>query len=187
MSLFEFLMVLVSIIVGLGVAEILTGIARQIRSRTSSVGYWVHSCAVTLIFFALLQNWWELWGLRDVDEWVFSGLVLMLLTPAGLYLIAHLIFPDPIQGTEIKTYYYGAMRPVWWLAVLVAIASTLFRPLAFGADLIDLDNAAAVLMLVGFITLATSKSVVVHSVLVPAFLLLLLWDVLWWHPTVRLG
>jgi hypothetical protein len=29
MSLFEFLMVLVSIIIGLGIAEILTGVARQ--------------------------------------------------------------------------------------------------------------------------------------------------------------
>jgi len=180
-------MVLVSIIVGLGVAEILTGIARQFRSRATSVAYWVHSCGVAVIFLALLQNWWELWELRNVDEWVFSGLVLMLLPPAGLYLIAHLIFHDPIEGAEIKAYYYGEMRPVWWLAVLVAIASTLFRPLAFGADIVDLDNAAAVLMVIVFITLATSKSVVVHSVLVPALLLLLLWDVLWWNPTVRLG
>lgn len=187
MSLFEFLMVLVSIIVGLGVAEILTGIARQIRFRACSVGYWVHSCGVALIFLALLQNWWELWVLRDTDEWVFLGLVLMLLAPAALYLIAHLIFPDPIQGAEFKTHYYGAMRPVWWLAVVVAIASTLFKPLAFGADLLELDNAAAVPMVVGFIALAKSKSVVVHSVLVPAFLVLLLWDVLWWNPTVRLG
>ena len=185
MSLFEFLMVLVSIIVGLGIAEILTGIARQIRFRASSVGYWVHSCGVTLIFFALLQNWWELWVLRDTDEWVFSGLVLMMLPPATLYLIAHLIFPEPIQGADFKTYYYGAMRPVWWLALLVAIASTLFKPLAFGADLLDLDNAAVVPMIVGFIALAKSKSVVVHSVLVPAFLVLLLWDVLWWNPPVR--
>ena len=43
MSLFEFLMVLVSIIIGLGIAEILTGIARQIRCRSSIQGYWVHS------------------------------------------------------------------------------------------------------------------------------------------------
>ena len=180
-------MVLVSIIVGLGVAEILTGIARQIRFRASSVAYWVHSCGVMLIFFALLQNWWELWVLRDVDEWAFSGLVLMLLTPAGMYLIAHLIFPEPIQGAEFKAYYYTAMRPVWWLAVFVTIASTLFKPLAFGADLVDPDNAAALLMVFGFIALATSKNEVVHSVLVPTFLLLLLWDVLWWNPAASPG
>jgi hypothetical protein len=187
MSLFEFLMVLVSIIVGLGIAEILTGVARQIRFRTSSVAYWLHSCGVALIFFALLQNWWELWGLRSVDEWGFSDLVLMLVTPAGLYLIAHLIFPDPIKGAEFRAYYYDSMRPVWWLAALVAVASISFKPIAFGGVLFDLDNASAVAMIVGFLTLATSKNTVVHSVLVPSFLLLLLWDVLWWNPTVKLG
>jgi len=187
LSLFEFLMVLVSIIVGLGVAEILTGVARQIRCRSSSAAYWVHSCGVTMIFFALLQNWWELWGLRDIDEWVFAGLVLMLLTPAGLYLIAHLIFPDPIEGADIKTYYYGDMRPVWWLAVLVATASTLFKPVVFGAELFNMDNAASVLLIGAFITLATSKNATAHSFLVPGVLLLLLWDVLWWNPTVTLG
>lgn len=178
-------MVLVSIIVGLGVAEILTGIARQIRWRASSAGYWVHSCGVTIIFLALLQNWWELWGLRGVEEWVFSSLVLMLVAPAALYLIAHLIFPDPIAGTDVKAYYYGEMQPIWWLAGLVAIASTMFRPLAFGAELFHLDNASALLMVVVFTTLAISRNVVVHSVLVPALLILLLWDVFWWNATVK--
>jgi hypothetical protein len=187
MSLFEFLMVLVSIIVGLGIAEILTGVARQIRFRASSVAYWLHSCGVALIFFALLQIWWELWVLRSVDEWGFSDLVLMLVGPAGLYLIAHLIFPDPIEGTEFRAYYYDAMRPVWWLAVLVAVVSTLFKPIAFGDDLVDMDNAASVAMIIGFLTLATSRNTVVHSVLVPSFLLLLLWDVLWWSPIAKPG
>lgn len=49
-TLFEYLMVLVSIIVGLGIAEILTGVARQYRHRHTSPGYWVHSCGVALIF-----------------------------------------------------------------------------------------------------------------------------------------
>ncbi len=92
MSLFEFLMVFVSIIVGLGVTEILTGIAMQIRHRESIKGYWVHTAGVLLIFVALIQNWWELWDRRNVPEWTFLGVVLMLIPPASLYLVAHLIF-----------------------------------------------------------------------------------------------
>ena len=38
MSLFEFLMVLVSIIIGLGIAEVLTGIARLIQCRALTSG-----------------------------------------------------------------------------------------------------------------------------------------------------
>ncbi len=186
MSLFEFLMVLVSIIVGLGVAEILTGVAQQIRHRKTSKPYWLHSCGVTVIFLALLQSWWELWGLRDAEEWVFLGLLLMLLAPSGLYLIAHLIFPTSIEHADFQTYYFE-LRPVWWLAVLVAVSSTLFKPIAFGAELWHLDNVASVVMVVGFVTLASSKRLAVHTVLVPGFLLLVLWDVLWWNATVTVG
>lgn len=183
MTLFEFLMVLVSIIVGLGVAEILTGVAMQIRYRTSSSGYWVHSCAVAVIFLALLQTWWELWGLHNTLEWAFSDLVLMLVAPSSLYLVAHLIFPESMQKCDLEEYYYGSMPSIWWLAVIVTISSTTFRPLAFGSDLISWDNLTAVFLVIGLVALANSKNVVLHSTLVPAFLILLVWDIVMWHPT----
>ena len=60
MSLFEFLMVFVSIIVGLGVAEVLTGIAQQIRWRESIAGYWV-------------------WRRRGVERTLAAGLAILIL------------------------------------------------------------------------------------------------------------
>ncbi len=184
MTLFEFLMVFVSIIVGLGVAEILTGVAKQIRHRNSCRGYWVHSCGVVLIFLALLQSWWELWDLHNSTEWDFYSLVLMLFAPAGLYLIAHLIFPEPMQDSNVREHYFGPMRPIWWLAILTTASSTLFRPLAFGSDFITWDNATSALLIVGFLVLASTKNERIHTLLVPTFLLLLLWDVIRWHPTI---
>jgi hypothetical protein len=176
-------MVLVSIIVGLGIAEILTGIAHQVRYRHASTGYWLHSCVVALVAVALLQNWWELWGLRDTGEWVFFSMVLMLISPAALYLIAHLIFPEHGQGTDLRAYYYGQMRPIWWLAVLSTIASTLFRPISFGSSLFHLDNATSAIFIAGFVALAVSRNVILHSIIIPLFLLLLIGDVIIWHPS----
>lgn len=183
MSLFEFLMVLVSMIVGLGVAEILTGIARLIRRRNFQQGYWLHWCGIALVFVALLQNWWELWDLSTVAVWSFPALALMLISPASLYLIAHLIFPDPDQDIAIEVYYHGQMRPIWWLGVVTALASTAFRPLAFGAELLSMDNSASVLLVLGFVALAVSDNRRLHAVLVPLFLLFLVIDVMIWHPT----
>jgi hypothetical protein len=183
MTLFEFLMVLVSIIVGLGVAEILTGIAQQLRCRQTSTGYWLHSCGVMVVFLALLQSWWELWDLHDTQEWHFYGLVLMLIAPASLYLIAHLIFPEPVRNSDFRKYYYGAMRPIWWLAVLATVSSTLFHPIAFGSDFVNWDNATSLVLFVGFIVLASTRVPAIHSILVPTFLVLLIWDIVRWHPT----
>jgi len=181
MSLFEFLMVLVSIIVGLGIAEILTGIARLIRCRGSIQGYWVHSVFVTVMFFALLQQWWEIWGLRDAPEWTFHGLLMMLTGPVGLFLIAHLLFPEPMHGANVREYYYGAMRPIWWLGAVTVVLATLFRPLIFDSDLLTPDNASSFLFFIGFIALATSKRPILHAIVLPTSLLLIIFDILQWN------
>ncbi len=176
-------MVLVSIIVGLGIAEILTGVALQVRYRRASTAYWLHSCSVALVTFALLQSWWELWGLRDTAEWTFFSMVLMLVGPAVLYLIAHLVFPERGQGTQFREYYYDQMRPIWWLAILSTVSSMLFRPISFGSSLVDMHNATSVIFIAGFVALAMSRNVILHSILVPIFLLLLIGDVVIWNPS----
>lgn len=180
MSLFEFLMVLVSIIIGLGIAEILTGTARQIRCRASIHGYWVHSVFVIAMFFALLQQWWEVWGLRVVPEWTFHGFVMMLSGPVGLFLIAHLLFPEPMKGANLREYYNGAMRPIWWLGALTVVLATLFRPMIFDFKLLSPDNATSLLFFFGFVALAISRREVLHAILVPVFLLLVLLDIFQW-------
>ena len=180
-------MVLVSIIVGLGIAEILTGVAHQIRYRHVNTEYWLHWCGVSLVAVALLQNWWELWGLQNTEQWEFSSMVLMLIGPAALYLIAHLVFPERGEGTNFREYYYGQMRAIWWLAIVSTVSSTLFRPIAFGSTLFHMDNATSLVFIFGFVALAISKNRIVHSILVPLFLLLLIGDIVVWHPSNSAG
>ena len=178
MSLFEFLMVLLSIIIGLGLAEILRGIARYIRSRDSASGYWVHSVAIILVFVALLQQWWEIWGLQNYSGWSFLGLLMMLTGPIGLFLISYLLFPQQVKGADYREYYYGPMRPIWWIAVLTVTLATLFRPIVFGEELFIIDNASSLIGFVGFTILALSKNRTLHAVIVPVLLASILWDIL---------
>lgn len=184
MSLFEFLMVLVSIIVGLGIAEVLTGIARRIRYRQSATGYWLHSVLVALIFFALLQQWWEAWNLRAVETWEFHALLLMLAGPVGLYLIAHLLFPERVDGQDFRDYYERHLQPIWWLAAVTVLLATVFRPVVFDRSLLSVDNATSLLFLAGFVTLGLVRRRRLHEVLVPIFLALLLLDIVRWNPAI---
>ena len=50
MSQFEFVLVFLSIIVGLGVTALLSGIARQVQNRTNIRHYRVHSVLVAVVF-----------------------------------------------------------------------------------------------------------------------------------------
>jgi hypothetical protein len=178
MSLFEFLMVLVSIIIGLGITEMLKGIAQMIRYRHSVRTYWVHWVLIVFVMVALLQQWWEIWDLQRVQGWTFPGLLLMLSGPVGLFLITHLLFPRPMQDADVRDYYYDAMRPVWWLGLATVVLATLFRPIVIGDVLFRIDNATSFFGLVGFVVLGLSTNRIVHAVLVPIFLASILWDVL---------
>ncbi len=178
MSLFEFLMVLVSLIVGLGLTEVLKGSARMIRSRDSLNIYWVHIVLILTIFIALLQQWWEIWGLRDTPEWTFPGLLMMMGGPVGLYLIAHLLFPKPLKNSDLTAYYYGPMRPVWLILVFTVVIASAFRPLIMGTNLFALDNATSFggVIVAAVLALSTNKSL--HAVILPLFFFGLLADVM---------
>ncbi|MGI9628824.1 MAG: hypothetical protein ACR2QM_18460, partial [Longimicrobiales bacterium] len=119
MELFEFVMVLVSIIVGLGIAALLTGLANMLRARRT-LGtrhalrtYWVHSLVIPMVFLALAQVWWESWGLSAVPEWSFLGLLMMLSSPICLFLISHLLFPESLTDVDLSEYYYTMGGTVW--------------------------------------------------------------------------
>jgi hypothetical protein len=183
-NLFEFLMVLVSIIVGLGLAELLTGVARLLRARGTTRYYWVHGVLTTTIFVALLQQWWEAWGLRAVPQWSFLALVLMLAGPTCLFLISHLLFPEVTPEVDVEEYYYGPMRPVWALGILAIVGSTSFRPIMFGDALLALDNATSFLGIIVFAGLLVSSRRPVHATLLPVVLASLLYDVLRWSPVI---
>ena len=177
-------MVLVSIIVGLGLAEILTGVARLLRARATTRYYWVHGVLTASIFIALLQQWWETWSLREVAEWGFVALILMLVAPICLFLISHLLFPEAAQETDVEPYYYGPMRPVWVLGAIAIIGSTSLRPIIFGAQLFALENATSLLGLGVFAVLLWSPRRTAHAFIVPVMLAALLWDVLRWSPVI---
>ena len=184
MGPFEFLMVLVSIIIGLGVTEVLTGVARAIRRRASVRIYWVHLGLVLALFLALLQQWWETWGLVDVSEWSFLALLLMIAAPVCLFLTAHLVFPESMDGADLEEYYYGEMRPIWLLAGAAVVASTSFRPLVFGQVLFSASNATSFLALVVFAVLFSSRRRRVHGVLIPLLIVMVVVDVLGWSAVI---
>jgi hypothetical protein len=165
MALFEFLMILLSIIVGLGLAEILTGIARFLRDRRGHEFRWIHSAVVLTVFMALLQVFWESWGLQSVGTWTFSAMLLMLSLPIVLFLIAHLLFPTERTQANLEEYYFDRSRLIWSLALAGIVAGNTFRPLAFGEPLFIVDNLSSVPSLISCLVLISSRHRTVHLVL----------------------
>ncbi len=176
MQLFEFLMVLVSIIVGLGIATLLTGIASLIRVRDSIRPYWVHTVLIALVFLAHAQVWWESWGLSPAPEWSFLGLLMMLGSPVCLFLISQLLFPESPRGVDLAEYYFQNSRIIWLLGAGATLIATLLRPVFFGAPLLEVGNLASAPTLLVCLVLASTQSRRLHALLVPGLLVVVFLD-----------
>ena len=114
MSVFEYIMVLVSIIVGLGITHILKNIVFQLQQNDVRF-YWVHFLWCLNIFFVLIFFWWWQYNYVAIDEWTF-GLYLFIVFFALLYFIlASFLF----SSKEIKSYkdhFYGNRK--WFFSLL---------------------------------------------------------------------
>jgi hypothetical protein len=170
MNLFEFLMILLSLIVGLGLAEILAGIARLLKRGGSRETSWTHGVATAAVFVALLQTFWESWGLRTIEVWSFPAMLLMLGSPICLYLMAHILFPEQDEHASLDQYYFERARLIWPLAGLTVIVGTLFRPVAFGDPLWQVDHASGIPILVICVILTLTRNRIAHRILVPVVL-----------------
>jgi hypothetical protein len=93
-SPFDYLSVLLSIILGLGITQLLTGVGRLIQARGRVRVYWPTLVWVGVLLVIHVQTWWTTFELRGREEWNFFVFLVVLLQPIGLYLLSALVLPD---------------------------------------------------------------------------------------------
>ena len=135
MSLFEFIMVMVSIVLGFSLASMLTGLARLVR-HPGGVKLYLPFC-IWLVNLLLLHFllWWSFWDVRGVD-WNYARFLMAILQPLAIFLITTILIPaDNGSGLlSLRNRFYEGRR--WFFAVFL-FAEALFildGPLAFGSE-----------------------------------------------------
>src|SRR5688572_9367202 len=97
MTPFEYVIVLISIILGLGITTILTGVAELIKHGKPLKIYTPYIIWIVLIFVLHIQDWWISYQLMSVKVWTLHFFLLVILYPINLYILAHLLFPGTLS------------------------------------------------------------------------------------------
>jgi hypothetical protein len=184
MGLFEFLMILLSVIIGLALTELLTGVASLLRVRETVHFYWVHVGLQFGIFIALLQQWWESWDLAGVEEISFGAVLLLVVPSLVLFLIAHMLFPRPAKDANLEDYYYKQSPVIWWLIVFGTVEGTFILPLVEQEPMFHAANISGLPLIALCVVLAVTKNRTMHALLVPAVLALVFLDTWLVHPII---
>lgn len=148
MTPFDYLSVLISIVLGLGLTELLSNVHRLIQARDRVTFHWLPLLWGGIIFVALVQWWWAAFGLHRQLEWNFFFFLLILLIPVLMYLAAASVLPtvEAEQTVDLRTYYF-AIRP-WFFWIVAATSGMECLRAVLYADLqAALLNAAAAVLL----------------------------------------
>ena len=178
MTPFEYITLLTSIVLALGITRNLTGISRIIQLRGRIRHSWlVLLWAVDGLLYSLM-NWWVLFRWRSATNWTFFLFLFVLISPLITFLMAVLLFPEPLKaGADLKAHFSDNHRWFFCLAALlpvVDVADTMLKGwnhfLAQGPQYIGMVLLFFVLSLVA----AVVKKERFHAVLGIFFLVIIL-------------
>ncbi len=161
MDEFSYLSVLLSIILGLAVAQILIGMRGRMLMRARVRGFWPVQWWAGLLLLVSAQTWWAMFDLRNRHDWDFSAFAILLAQVIALYLFTGLVFPDFIldQEVDLREHYFRQRRHFFTLSIIMAL-------LSIGRDLIlsrSLPRPANLAFHLGFIAFAVSAILIARE------------------------
>lgn len=135
MSLFEFVTVMVSMILALTLGQLLRSVSSLAKKRRQVVPYAPHSLWLICIFLTLINHWWSLWDLRDIN-WTYVAFLYTLLGPTLVNFMVGLITHDQSgDGTIDLKMQFNVVRPLFMTIEMGYVIALWFDgPLLAGQD-----------------------------------------------------
>ena len=169
MGAFEYLSVLISIILALGMTRVLAGVGEMLQARSRRRVYWVHAIWIINVFLYLVVAWWIFYRWRNQQPWTFFLFIFVLISPTLLYLASLLLFPregDVDSALDYKTHYYANHRAFFILFALFApvdIVDSLLKGVPHFLNLGLSYIVINVLFLAGLVTAAITRNERYHQ------------------------
>lgn len=128
-SPFEYVTVLISIILGLGITQILTGIADLIHKSERVTVYWPHLIWILFVLLLHIQEWWLLYELKGYQPWRLPTFLFVIAYPINLFVLARMLFPFAFKGKviDLKLFYFKNCRKIFLIFTISAILSIAYN------------------------------------------------------------
>ena len=120
MAVFDYLGVMLSVILGLGVTHLLAGLSKAIHHRKTVKFSWIHALWTLNILIYIVIIWWGMFWWNSQEEWSFFEFLLLILYAIFLFLSASLLFPwDIPENFDFEAHFFDT-RPWFFSVVLLA-------------------------------------------------------------------
>lgn len=122
MSVFEYLGVFISVVLGLGVTHVLTGVSKTIHHRETIRAYWVQLVWAGNTLVYIIAVWWGMFSWSSLGQWSFFQFLFIITYAIALFLLASLLFPwDLPSDLDFRRHFYSNRR--WFFGILFVARS----------------------------------------------------------------
>lgn len=128
-SPFEYVSILVSIILGLGITQILSAFSDLLYNYKNVRFYWPHTFWIVFILFLHIQDWFITYQLKDKPVWHLPELFFILLYPISLFCVAKMLLPtnEREERNDMKLFYKGQYPIIFIIVGISIFISILFN------------------------------------------------------------
>jgi hypothetical protein len=136
---FEYVSILISIILGLGITQLLSAFSDLLYHYKKVKFYWPHSIWLMFILFLNIQDWFITFKLKDKLEWNLPALLFVLLYPIALFVISKMILPtnESEERFQMKAFYYSQYHITFLMMALSAFLSLLFNVFLLSKNIVE--------------------------------------------------
>jgi hypothetical protein len=118
MSDFEFLSVLISIVIGFGLTHLLGGLGYAYHFRKTNKMDAVHVAWTIAVFFLLVLNWWVFLLWRGFESWTFAVFFTIVMWAVSMYVLALALYPPRLaRDVDYRTLFES--NRTWLLATFI--------------------------------------------------------------------
>jgi hypothetical protein len=153
MGVFEYVSVLTSIVIGLGLAHLLRGVATIIQHPGRQAPDLVHLVWVAFMFLQAIFFWWWEFALESLQVWTFQLYLFVLFYAFIIYLMCALLFPSDLDDYSGYEDYFMSRR-AWFLGLLaVSVVIGFWDTWLKGAEYFDSLGLEYLISQAGYIVL----------------------------------
>lgn len=119
MRIFDYVMMLTAIVIGLAMTHLMQGVGRIVEDPRGSRIWWVHLVWVAHMALLSVFWWWFEYKLRLIATWTFQLYAFVLGYAFLIYLICSILFPSSLgKHDNFKDYFLSRRR--WFFGLLAA-------------------------------------------------------------------
>jgi hypothetical protein len=170
MSAFEFLLVFVTLILGLAVSDLCVSLNRLLEAGEKVRWDWLSPMAATVALLKICTLWWQWFGAARLAQGVTFDMFLLLVAGAVLvFLVAAAALPDRIEdaGIDLRVYYARSARRFWLLfgaQYLVVNVFDIWVQMDVGGARLDWTTASIAILPTVAIVLAIVRNRALHTI-----------------------